>query len=217
MEHPCIILCLPPHTTHESQPLDVGVFAPLKVQWSTVCHKFYQKNPGKVINRFNFSTMFSEAWYGAITPINIMAGFRKAGVFPFDPEAVTLSTPPDNSAKIHCSAEVRETSPEMVSPNNPDLETVPGECASGSSKSVVGDPCTSKTSISDSCTLQTAVSDLCTPKASDLHTPDPTETTSSNQGVVAGPSFSQEQQRRFHVRYEEGFDVAGDPDYVSWL
>ncbi|CAI8012135.1 hypothetical protein GBAR_LOCUS7784, partial [Geodia barretti] len=175
MEHQCIILCLPPHTTHESQPLDVGVFAPLKVQWSTVCHKFYQKNPGKVINRFNFSTMFSEAWYGAITPNNIMGGFRKAGVFPFDPEAVTLSTPPDNSAKIHCSAEVRETSPEMVSPNNPDLETVPGESASGSSESVVGDPCTSKTSISDSCTLQTAVSDLCTPKASDLYTPDPTE------------------------------------------
>ena len=25
-----IILCLPPHTTHESQPLDCGVFAPLK-------------------------------------------------------------------------------------------------------------------------------------------------------------------------------------------
>ena len=60
--------------------------------------------------------------------------------------------------------------------------------------------------------MQTAVSDLCTPKASD-----PTETTASNQGVVAGPPFSQEQQRRFQVRYEEGFGVAGDPDYVSWL
>ena len=71
-----------------------------------------------------------------------MAGFR-GGVFPFDPEAVTLSTPPDNSAKIHCSAEESETSPEMVSSNKPDLETVPGESASGSSESVVGDPGTS--------------------------------------------------------------------------
>ena len=35
--------------------------------------------------------------------------------------------------------------------------------------------------------------------------------------MVAGPSFSQEQQCRFQVRYEEGFDVACDPDYVSWL
>ena len=32
MKHECIILCLPPHTTHESQPLDVGVFVSLKVQ-----------------------------------------------------------------------------------------------------------------------------------------------------------------------------------------
>ena len=49
MEHDIILLCLPPHTTHESQPLDVGVFAPLKTQWSQVCHDFYQKNPGRVI------------------------------------------------------------------------------------------------------------------------------------------------------------------------
>ena len=45
MEHNCIMLCLPPHTTHESQPLDVGVFSPLKVHWSRVCHDFYQQNP----------------------------------------------------------------------------------------------------------------------------------------------------------------------------
>ena len=40
MEHQCIILCLPPHTTHETQPLDVGIFAPLKVHWGRVCHNF---------------------------------------------------------------------------------------------------------------------------------------------------------------------------------
>ena len=29
-QHDVIMLCLPPHTTHESQPLDCGVFGPLK-------------------------------------------------------------------------------------------------------------------------------------------------------------------------------------------
>ena len=38
-----IMLCLPPHTTHETQPLDCGVFAPLKSHWSSVCHDFIQK------------------------------------------------------------------------------------------------------------------------------------------------------------------------------
>ena len=120
MEHQCIILCLPPHTTHETQPLDVGIFAPLKVQWGRICHNFYQKNPGKIINKFNFNTLFSEAWYGAVTPVNIIAGFRKAGVCPFNPDAVTISTSPDNS---HCP-EVRETSSEMTSSHSTGLETV---------------------------------------------------------------------------------------------
>ena len=60
MEHDIIVLCLPPHTSHESQPLDTGVFAPLKTQWSQVCHDFYQKNPGRVITKFNFSRLYSE-------------------------------------------------------------------------------------------------------------------------------------------------------------
>ena len=44
-----------------------------------------------------------------------------------------------------------------------------------------------------------------------------TTLTASDQGVVAGPSFSHKQQHRFQVRYEEGLDIAGNPDYVSWL
>ena len=48
-DHDVIMLCLPPHTSHESQPLDCGVFGPLKSQWTKVCHTWYQKNPGKVI------------------------------------------------------------------------------------------------------------------------------------------------------------------------
>ena len=80
MEHDIILLCLPPHTTHESQPLDVSVFAPLKTQWSQVCHDFYQKNPGRVITKFNFSCLFSEAWNQAVLPSNVMAGFRRAGI-----------------------------------------------------------------------------------------------------------------------------------------
>ena len=98
MEHDCIILCLPPHTTHESQPLDVGVFAPLKVHWSRVCHDFYQNNPGKIITKFNFSSLFSKAWYQAITPLNIMAGYRKAGVYPYNPKALAITEPAEKSS-----------------------------------------------------------------------------------------------------------------------
>ena len=39
----------------------------------------------------------------------------------------------------------------------------------------------------------------------------------TDPGCLAGPSFSQEQQHRFQLRYEEGFDVSGDTDYICWL
>lgn len=44
-EHDIILFCLPPHTSHESQPLDVSVFGPLKRNWQQVCHDFMQANP----------------------------------------------------------------------------------------------------------------------------------------------------------------------------
>ena len=37
-----ILFCLPPHTTHESQPLDVSVFKLLKQNWQHACHNFIQ-------------------------------------------------------------------------------------------------------------------------------------------------------------------------------
>ena len=35
-DHEIIMLCLPPHTKHEVQPLDYSVFKPLKAQWIPV-------------------------------------------------------------------------------------------------------------------------------------------------------------------------------------
>ena len=119
--------------THHSRnsAVGLGIFAPLKVQWGRVCHNFYPKNPGRIVNKFNLNSLFSEAWYGAVTSVNIMAGFCKAGVFPFNPDAVTLSTCPDNSAVPH-SPEARKVSLK-ISSHSTGLEAV---STSGSSESV---------------------------------------------------------------------------------
>ena len=82
-EEGVIIFCLPPHTTHETQPLDYTVFGPLKRHWSDVCHDFQQENPGKVVSKLNFMPLFAKAWLLALTPANIIAGFKKCGIFSF--------------------------------------------------------------------------------------------------------------------------------------
>ena len=35
-----IMLCLPPHATHDTQPFDCNVFFLPKTYWTTVCHDY---------------------------------------------------------------------------------------------------------------------------------------------------------------------------------
>ena len=87
-EHDVLILCLLPHTTHSTQPLDCGVFSPLKSHWKMVCHNFFQKNPGKIITKFNFNGLFSQAWLQSLVPANVIAGFKTCGIYPLNREAL---------------------------------------------------------------------------------------------------------------------------------
>ena len=57
-ENGVIIFCLPPNTTHLTQPLDKGCFSPLKVYWKEECQVYLSKNPGKVVTRYQFSEIF---------------------------------------------------------------------------------------------------------------------------------------------------------------
>ncbi|XP_065891048.1 uncharacterized protein [Dysidea avara] len=84
-----ILFCLPPHSTHLTQPLDKGCFGPLKAAWKEVCHEYMTNNPGKVITRYNFSELFAKAWAQSMTMANITAGFHTTGIFPFNRNALT--------------------------------------------------------------------------------------------------------------------------------
>ncbi len=89
-EEKVILFSLPPNTTHLTQPLDKGIFGPLKVSWRQVCHQFIVNNPGVRVTKQSFSSLFSEAWIQSLTPRNILAGFRTTGVYPFNRNAIKL-------------------------------------------------------------------------------------------------------------------------------
>ena len=110
-----ILFCLPPHTTQDSQPLDCTVFGPLKRHWSDICHDFQQRHPGKVVNKLNFSSLFSQAWLKALTPVNIMAGFRQCGIYPFNRNAIQIphSTSSESSKPVQTSS-IPSTSKEKI-------------------------------------------------------------------------------------------------------
>ena len=46
-EEKIIVFCLPPNTTHRTQPLNKGAFSPLKICWREECHNFFSDNPNQ--------------------------------------------------------------------------------------------------------------------------------------------------------------------------
>ena len=92
-----IIFALPPNTTHLTQPLDKGCFGPLKACWKEACQDYMKKNPGKVVSRYSFSKIFSEAWMKSMTIRNIMSGFRVTGVYPVNRNALKVAEAPSES------------------------------------------------------------------------------------------------------------------------
>ena len=84
------LLCLPAHCIHILQPLDVGIFKPFKSYFSKACTRYIAKHPaGGVLTPDKLVSLVAEAWPSTFTPDNIMAGFKKAGVHPFNPGEVS--------------------------------------------------------------------------------------------------------------------------------
>ena len=82
------LLCLPSHTTHILQPLDIAVFKSVKSHYSSECRKYLLNHPGQVITTHNIASLIGKVWPLAFTPVNIMTGFKKAGAFPLNPGVV---------------------------------------------------------------------------------------------------------------------------------
>jgi len=90
-ENDIILFCLPPHTTHLAQPLDRTCFNPLKKAWNEECQLYMAVNPGKKVNRYNFTEIFAKAWRKATTPSNIASVFRATGIFAFNRSVIKIA------------------------------------------------------------------------------------------------------------------------------
>ncbi|KAI1664796.1 DDE superfamily endonuclease [Pyrenophora tritici-repentis] len=80
-------LCMPPHSSHLLQPLDVGCFSPLKRAYSREVESL-MRNHINHITKLEFLPAFKIAFDRAFTPANICSAFRGSGLVPLQPEAV---------------------------------------------------------------------------------------------------------------------------------
>jgi hypothetical protein len=86
-EEKIIVLCMPPHSSHLLQPLDVGCFSPLKRAYGDEINSLARYGTKK-IKKEAFLPAFKAAFDKSMTKENICAGFRGAGLVPHNPEAV---------------------------------------------------------------------------------------------------------------------------------
>lgn len=90
-ENKIILYCCPPHASHIMQPLDSAVYGPLKKSWSKSINELKRKM-NQTVSRANFFPVFNQAWEEAVSNShNIISGFGKAGLVPFDPNALDYS------------------------------------------------------------------------------------------------------------------------------
>ena len=82
-----IPICMPPHSSHLLQPLDVGCFSPLKRAYGRLV-----ENKARLgfnhIDKFDFLEAYPEARTEAFKADTIKNSFAAAGLIPFNPERV---------------------------------------------------------------------------------------------------------------------------------
>jgi hypothetical protein len=82
VDNDIVPLCLPPHSTHELQPLDVGVFGPLAHEYRKMVSQTALFGATR-INNHQFLVIYLRVRKTAI-PRNIASGWRGAGLVPFN-------------------------------------------------------------------------------------------------------------------------------------
>ncbi|KII87308.1 hypothetical protein PLICRDRAFT_61225, partial [Plicaturopsis crispa FD-325 SS-3] len=82
------LFCLPPHTTHRLQPLDVGVFGPFQNKWAQRCDAVLHET-GEEIRRADFVKEYMSVRAQTFSETTIKSAWAKTGINPRNPNIFT--------------------------------------------------------------------------------------------------------------------------------
>lgn len=84
-----VVVTFPPHCTHRMQPLDVAVNGPFKQKISVAQNDWLLQHPGRTITIHDLPAIVTPAYNASHTPKNIISGFTRPGIYPFNRNAFT--------------------------------------------------------------------------------------------------------------------------------
>ncbi|KAM5529851.1 transposase [Fusarium oxysporum f. sp. phaseoli] len=115
-EHKIITLCMPPHSSHLLQPLDVGYFNLLKNAYGREIEHLIRCSITHV-SKTEFFPAFYAAHQATMTERNIKSAFRGAGLVPLDPESVV--------SKLDVQLRTPTPAEEVANPSTPWVSKTP--------------------------------------------------------------------------------------------
>lgn len=83
-----VLFTLPPHTSHVLQPLDKGLFGPMKEDIKTEHREWMRLHPGQRIGIYDVPRLTNGPYHRRFTPQNIKSAFAACGIFPFNRHAI---------------------------------------------------------------------------------------------------------------------------------
>ena len=125
-KHKVLLFVLPPHSSHLTQPHDVGIFGPLKNIYNRECSTFMQKNPGMSITKYQVAALTYKPYIKAMSPENLISSFRKTGIFPFNNKVITNDQTAPSIIYTDVQEDENDTHTEEAE-NNQDKEQQAGE------------------------------------------------------------------------------------------
>jgi hypothetical protein len=93
MDNNIKLLILPAHSSHFTQPLDIGMFSPLKKYMSAEVGRIIGTNISR-LTKAEWTTAYMKARANAFTCYNIRASWDGAGLYPFSPRKVIRRVQP---------------------------------------------------------------------------------------------------------------------------
>jgi len=79
------LICLPGHTTHVLQPLDIGIFSPMGTSYRKELEDFLRDHgPNWAMHKGDFYPMYHKARAKAMSEGNILSAWRASGMIPFN-------------------------------------------------------------------------------------------------------------------------------------
>ncbi|XP_005105750.1 uncharacterized protein LOC101853723 [Aplysia californica] len=213
-ENGVILYCLKAHSSHLTQPLNQAFFEAIKPAWQEEVRKFVTDNM-KPVTLGTFAGVLKKAWTTAAQPETATRGFKKAGLFPYNPDVVLTSDKLKPSCTFTGSPAPTFHLLPTSSPSVP-----PTSSASVPSTSSPSAPSTSSPfpppSSSPSAPPTSSASAPLTSSASEPSTTSQTRHHRLKQIFSMNFKLGEEKVDLFLKRYETGYDLKIDPDYNMW-